>query len=29
MIYAFNDGLSVEDALKKAAQDFTDRNVDR
>ncbi|PYG87127.1 carbohydrate ABC transporter substrate-binding protein (CUT1 family) [Ruminiclostridium sufflavum DSM 19573] len=29
MIYAYSDGMSVEDALKKAEKDFTDRNVDR
>lgn len=29
MIYAYSDGMSVEDALKKAEKDFTDRNVNR
>jgi len=29
MIYAYSDGMSVKDALEKAAQDFINRNVDR
>lgn len=29
MIYAYSDGMSVEDALNRAAKDFTERNVGR